>query len=154
MKKNRCHLTSQTRLLNFLKDETCVSLYFVLFHLYNPVRQIVQISHFLAAVPFFLAFLFNDFFQLSMLSTSNSSLCSESQAKKINKIFKGDMKVRSLRRQPAVIGGTVYRSFSLTRSPEVIVLRNARRKEKKKISEIASGASRPKTVPPRSGKQV
>ena len=53
------------------------------------------------------------------------------------------MKVRSLRRQPAVIGGTVYRSFS--RSPEVIVLRNARRKEKKKISEIASGASRPKT---------
>ena len=55
------------------------------------------------------------------------------------------MKVRGLRRQPAVIGGTVYRSFSLTRSPEVIVLRNARRKEKKKISEIASGASRPKT---------
>ena len=153
MKKNRCHLTSQTRLLNFLKDETCVSLSFVLFYLYNPVRQIVQIPHFLAAVTF-LAFLFNDFFQLSMLSTSNSSFCSESQAKKINKIFKGDMKVRSLRRQPAVIGGTVYRSFSLTRSPEVIVLRNARRKEKKKISEIASGASRPKTVPPRSGKQV
>ena len=56
MKKNRCHLTSQTRLLNFLKDETCVSLYFVLFHLYNPVRQIVQISHFLAAVPFFWPF--------------------------------------------------------------------------------------------------
>ena len=55
------------------------------------------------------------------------------------------MKVRSLRRQPAVIGGTVYRSFSLTRSPEVIVLRNAKRKEKKKINEIASGASRPKT---------
>jgi len=55
------------------------------------------------------------------------------------------MRVRSLRRQPAVIGGTVYRSFSLRRSPEVIVLRNAKRKDKKKINEIASGASRPKT---------
>ena len=51
------------------------------------------------------------------------------------------MKVTNPGRTPTVIGGTIYRFLS----PEVIVLRTAGRKDKKKIKEIASGASRPKT---------